>query len=299
MSDEIFKDAPAWNGNHLAYFRLKLPSLLPKDVRYALYLDVDMLVVSDIRELFSIDLEDNYAGVVLDVIAYRPPSMKAKDKSHKDIMFDENYFNSGFLLLNIESIRKIDFWGKNIYLINNYDTDMFDQCALNEIFRDKFVRLSFAYNSMIAIYYVHPIDYCNDENKYFDTNYTREEIKNAMLNPKIYHYNFPVKPWNSQLKMKDNENVKLNWIRHGFEVKWDRILFLSNLWWKNALQTPVYKDELESIHKNLDNNRPMPFVVMQDLLTRDLKHKMRKRDKLYLSINAILFIALILNIILR
>lgn len=302
MSDEIFKDAPAWNGNHLAYFRLKLPSLLPKDVRYALYLDVDMLVVSDIRELFSIDLEDNYAGVVSEIDAWRLKGMKAKNSQHTDIIFDTNYFNSGFLLFNLESVRKINFWERAIYLLQNYIPDIVDQCIINEIFKGNILKLSHAYNSMITIHNMYPISYCNDENKYFDTNYTRQELKDAMLNPKIYHYNLRNKPWS-------NQDSKWFWEYCGLHTNWRRTKYIITFWWENALQTPIYKDEFKTLKAGLkDNETIIPFLVLKDIILKEqecnlesklntLKRKIRKRDRIYITLFLTTFIAFIVAII--
>lgn len=59
------------NGNYLAYYRLFFKKFLPKNITKALYLDIDMLVFGDLREIFELDLEGATIGVVRDYYAKR------------------------------------------------------------------------------------------------------------------------------------------------------------------------------------------------------------------------------------
>ncbi|PEG96303.1 glycosyl transferase family 8 [Lactobacillus sp. UMNPBX9] len=88
-----------------AYFRLLLPELLP-DVKRILYLDVDMLILDSLGELYRTDLENNILGVVRDF-----PFTNYKD--YKDSWsyfllgkFGNRYFNSGMLLMDLVAMRE-------------------------------------------------------------------------------------------------------------------------------------------------------------------------------------------------
>jgi len=64
-----FDMLPAWGeyGNWAAYFRLKIGDFLDETdetIEKCLYLDAGMLVVRDIREIFSIDLKNKAIGAV-------------------------------------------------------------------------------------------------------------------------------------------------------------------------------------------------------------------------------------------
>ena len=49
-----------------AYYRLSIPSILPKNMGRVLYLDCDMVVIANLRELWTVDLGSNYVGAVSD-----------------------------------------------------------------------------------------------------------------------------------------------------------------------------------------------------------------------------------------
>ncbi|HEC1775557.1 TPA: glycosyltransferase family 8 protein, partial [Campylobacter lari] len=109
QNDEDFKHYPISGAAHsskLPYYRLKLNSILDDEINTCLYLDSDMLCLCDIREIFTINLEEKITGVVGD-----PGSKRAKIKFKKNnqkhtLHFDENYFNSGFLLINLKEWKK-------------------------------------------------------------------------------------------------------------------------------------------------------------------------------------------------
>lgn len=47
--DVMFNGLPRLNGNYLAYFRFFIPRFMPQNCAMCLYLDIDMLVVGDLR----------------------------------------------------------------------------------------------------------------------------------------------------------------------------------------------------------------------------------------------------------
>ncbi len=84
-----------------AYFRLLLPELLP-DVKRILYLDVDMLVLDNLGELYRTDLGNNILGVVRDF-----PFTNDKNSWSYFLLgeFGNRYFNSGMLLMDLVAMR--------------------------------------------------------------------------------------------------------------------------------------------------------------------------------------------------
>lgn len=85
-----------------AYFRLLLPELLP-DVKRILYLDVDMLVLDSLGELYRTDLGNNILGVVRDF-----PFTNDKNSWSYFLLgeFGNRYFNSGMLLMDLVAMRE-------------------------------------------------------------------------------------------------------------------------------------------------------------------------------------------------
>ncbi|WP_251981721.1 glycosyltransferase [Campylobacter jejuni] len=66
LNDDEFKGMLKWRGNYLAYYRIKMASVLPRDLKICLYLDCDMLCFGDLRELLSVDINNYQAAVCLD-----------------------------------------------------------------------------------------------------------------------------------------------------------------------------------------------------------------------------------------
>ncbi|EKJ0974248.1 glycosyltransferase family 8 protein, partial [Campylobacter coli] len=109
MSDDRFENFPssgAAQNSKLPYYRLKFISLLDDNVDKCLYLDSDMLCMCDIREIFAIDLQGKIIGVVGDPGSKRSKIKFIENNTKKVLKFDENYFNSGFLLINAKEYKK-------------------------------------------------------------------------------------------------------------------------------------------------------------------------------------------------
>lgn len=84
------------------YYRCFLSNILPRDVKKALYLDCDILILDDISDFYEKGL-DHYAAAVIEDIGCR-------NKERYEILkypLEKSYFNAGVLLLNLE------YWEKN------------------------------------------------------------------------------------------------------------------------------------------------------------------------------------------
>lgn len=281
-----FHNAPKFSGNHLTYFRLLIPSFVDSDM--AIYLDCDMLVLGDIRELFAIDLESSFAGVVLD-IPHIPRTIKAKDSNRKDIIIESNYFNAGFLLLNLNAIKSISFWDKTLEIMKSYQLAYADQDILNIIFQHKILILSYAFDFMFPIFASYPLESAN-------SGYDSKVINAAKNSPKIIHYTYP-KPWWVW------EDFLWKWDSFGIKVERDRMIFLLNAWWEVALNTPLFCDEMRKIKATLSKNDKLTLhtatrnVILAN--AENVKNKMRKRDRIYGTLFGIIFILLIVDIALQ
>ena len=84
-----------------ASFRLLLPELLP-EYKSIVYIDCDVIVRQDIGELYrDTKLEDNYLGVVFEA------PIEDQAVRFRALGCDpQRYFNSGFLLMNLEQMRQ-------------------------------------------------------------------------------------------------------------------------------------------------------------------------------------------------
>ncbi|GHR93821.1 lipopolysaccharide biosynthesis protein [Helicobacter pylori] len=147
--------------------RFFFASLFPQYEKMIMF-DVDTLFVSDISESFFIPLDDHYFGAVRekDLIAmnrnsakdlYELRQMHAKtigvannfpNLEEAQILFD-NYFNAGFLALNLTLWRKENLENQlmGFFLLKNEKLLFTDQDALCFVCRGRILELPYSYNA--------------------------------------------------------------------------------------------------------------------------------------------------------
>lgn len=193
-SAEKFKGMHRNSGNsycvatEAALLKFELPNLID-DTEKLLYLDGDIIVKSDLSELYNVDIEEKYAAVVQDSgIMYTNDTNKNRFKE---------YFNSGVMLLNLALMRQ-DNLSEILIEAKRKSTDMslMDQNIFNLVFENKVKTLNTKYNLL----YINLLRAkkqnkftINDLNNLYDTNYLElEEIKDDAV---ILHYSSKDKPW--------------------------------------------------------------------------------------------------------
>lgn len=272
ISDSYFKNCPTLNGNYSTYYRLLVADLLDSKTNSALYLDCDMLVAGDLRGLFSIDLGNNFVYVVRDYALNSRKKIEHISDKNKFLEYNSDYFNAGFLLLNLESCRKINLWKKSQNIFNNYAIELHDQDTLNYIFKNNVGILSPCFNLLIVSFGNWAINISSDEGSNYDVNYRRDIINRANENIVIYHYTI-YKPWQSALRTKFSS-----------AFDYPRVFEIIKLWRECARNTPVFKSELvnllDSIHKDEVENYPLLYVTKRfDNIEKDYKERLQVINK--------------------
>lgn len=176
--------------NETTYFRLLIPFILSTDYHKAIYLDCDMVVQTDLREMFSIQLKHHYVAAVQDITGlaeyYAPSNSKRqyRDKMFPNI-FPQDYFNAGLLLIDLDSFRQNISFSFIREMMEQTCWNQYDQDILNFICAGKTLMLPLEWN-VIADFGL---------NQYLpDT--IRKHAKIAELSPKIIHYGGGNrKPW--------------------------------------------------------------------------------------------------------
>lgn len=134
-----------------AMFRCSLPELLP-DLNRIIYLDADLFVNRDIKELWDVDVREYcLAGVVDEGVAvHNYPRILNKYPEIKK----ESYFNSGVLYMNLKKIREFGNLKKLVvdFLIDNPEADLPDQDALNVLFHNKVLYLDGSWNQFVFMH---------------------------------------------------------------------------------------------------------------------------------------------------
>lgn len=155
-----------------AYFRLKLPSVT--NIDKAIYLDSDIVVLGDMKELWRYDISDYYIGAVED-------KYSALMTCQAGLSDDETYYNSGVMVLNLKKFRDENLEQKIFEKLHEPDNNYSDQDVLNDICRDRILSLPLKYNLMLS---------CEDANSFPER---RAEYNEGIKNPFIFHYS--IKPW--------------------------------------------------------------------------------------------------------
>ncbi len=152
------------------FYRIFIPKMFPQ-YHKAIYIDCDVVVLTDIANLFSVDLKDNYLASVLDEVAPAQPVLVDYVENAVGIPINQ-YFCSGVDLFNLDAMRAQQVEEKFIALLMtyNFETVAPDQDYLNVICKDH-------------VLYLHPgWDKQANPTPYNDALY-------------IVHYNMFMKPW--------------------------------------------------------------------------------------------------------
>ena len=132
-------------------FRCSLPELLP-NLNRIIYLDADLFVNRDIKELWDVDIcEYCLAGVAdegVDIHNY--PKILNKYPGIKK----ESYFNAGVLYMNLKKLREFGNLKKLVvdFLVENPEAGLPDQDALNVIFHNKVLYLDGSWNQFVIMH---------------------------------------------------------------------------------------------------------------------------------------------------
>ncbi|MGJ0715718.1 glycosyltransferase family 8 protein [Enterococcus raffinosus] len=169
-----------------AYYRIAIPELFrDKGLERILYLDCDMIALTDISELWEVDLSGYILAAVEDAgFHHRLEKMAVACDSTK-------YFNSGFMLINMEKWLSENVTKRVLrYIHDNPEKLKFhDQDALNAILHDQWLQLHPKWNAQSYIMkreVEHPDP--EGEKDYFQTR----------RDPKIIHYSGHIKPWSKE-----------------------------------------------------------------------------------------------------
>ena len=161
-----------------AFSRYFIPKFLP-NVQRILYLDVDIVVVKDIAELYNYNLDNFPIGAILEDF-YEGNYTTLKQKIWPDWQGKDQYFNSGVLLMDTTKLNKMNFTEKAVNLtIQLFDKlSCPDQDVLNILFENNFKKLDYHFNFMPD--HIH---------------YLREKHPDLLsINPVVIHYT-ATKPW--------------------------------------------------------------------------------------------------------
>lgn len=163
------------------YFRYIIPEVRP-DIDKAIYLDVDVIVKKDIKDLFSESLEGNMLGAV------NHPEVRWKDSYFNKVVSNLNlgnshqYFNGGVLVFDCKKCRRKKITSKLFNLTRKLKDKIIwaDQDIFNLVFEDSVKLLSSKYNALRSVY----------ESEKIEDHHVIDDLY-------IIHFNGQEKPWNN------------------------------------------------------------------------------------------------------
>ena len=150
------------------YYRLFLPELFPL-INKALYIDSDVVLRSDVANLFATELGDNLLGVVPDASVQLIPEFQQYVTQVIGMPY-QDYFNAGVLVMNFKALREFGLEKKSIKLLKHVTLKVAqDQDILNWLTKGRVTFVDPKWNVM--------------------------PLGEKVDNPKLVHYNLIFKPW--------------------------------------------------------------------------------------------------------
>lgn len=183
-SDDLFSSAKTTDRYPKEmYFRLLAGKLLPENLSKILYIDPDILVINSLKEIWETDIRE----FLFAAASHTGKTDMANNVNKIRLGTDTDYYNSGFLLINLDMARK-EIVPEEIfaYADENYKNLLLpDQDILNAMYGDKILPLK------DSIYNYDARNYST----YLFKSKGEEDLAWVMENTVVLHFCGRDKPW--------------------------------------------------------------------------------------------------------
>lgn len=176
-TNHLPKKLPVSKRDHVSratFYRLFLSSILPANIKSAVYLDIDIIILRSIKELLTLELNKPIAAVD-HLSPYNQIRLWGEEGG--------TYFQAGITIFDLEKLRADNYESIFIKTIQEEKSKLkwWDQDVLNIAFRDNWQRISIWYNVIQAVI-------------------SLNTIKQVKKNARIIHYDGSNKPWSNFVK---------------------------------------------------------------------------------------------------
>jgi lipopolysaccharide biosynthesis glycosyltransferase len=203
--------------SHTAYFRLLSSRWLPAWISRVIYLDCDVIVLGDLRELWRASWQDvqngsgapNEVWAVPDVACpYVDPRVACPEfaafspyfaalhpvRNYRELGLDPQgmYFNSGVMVLDLAAWRRADRSQQLMDCLRRHAADVWcwDQYALNVVFAGRWGALPLAWN-----FGAHAYDYAAVPRLASRAPLLPDQYEAMWRAPQLIHFTTEIKPW--------------------------------------------------------------------------------------------------------
>ncbi|EPN3920296.1 glycosyltransferase family 8 protein, partial [Campylobacter coli] len=204
INQDLFTNLPNSSQAHISNetnYRFLVSTIKP-NLDKCIFLDVDLVVVGGISELWEIDIDEHYMAAVSDQAPLHPDSWTLK----LPLPYDYLYVNTGVTLFNLKKWREDNIQDLLFQNSAKYARVLQfpDQDTLNITLYKKIKYLSHIYNAM-------PVQ----------TYHNEEQKQEAFSNPQIIHWAGAHKPW----KYPDVPYAEMFWYYARQTPFYEEILF--------------------------------------------------------------------------
>jgi lipopolysaccharide biosynthesis glycosyltransferase len=180
--------------NHTTYMRLLMAEILPAELEKVIFLDLDIIVLKDITQLWNINLANYHIGAVEDLGIIQPEIMGnisfQTHLSNLGMSSEAYYFNAGVILIDLVKWRQDNIGLKAMEFIeaNPEKIIWVDQDALNAVLCGKVYQIKHEWN--VFDHFI---------NSYYQENNAEIPARfiESLKNPAIVHFtgSYKPKPW--------------------------------------------------------------------------------------------------------
>ena len=283
------------------YYRLLLSELLDPSIKEILYLDVDTLVLKDIRALFdNTDLSNHVAAVVLDYSFANEPDDHVKNickSNDSNNCFNVNlskYFNSGMLLINLDKWRQYQIGSKCIELIK-CNLPFPDQDALNIAIPDPLI-IEGKWNFQTTALYAYEYSFVKHRLLSRGSGKDFQEIKNSILerdissamdDPAIIHFTV-FKPWQNHVNCSFND---VNYICNDYNFE------LIKKWQEAALKVTEFAGDFNRLKFDQWINASYCINQVKLALNKEVKARRQLRKQFFIALIVLFVIQLCITLL--
>ncbi len=217
----VFTDLRLYTPGHISietYFRLIIPSYMSNYPKI-LFLDSDLCILENIAHLYHIDIGSYAVAAAREclmsaLVGIHGPHTAAYLTHRLGLKNIDDYFQAGVMIVNVKEFIKNHYCQQLLKMVNEFNYDIVDQDALNELLQDKIYWLSNEWNYTPLQKHMHAAHYLENMSDSIRKRYL------AVENPKILHFADREKPWFFPMETR------------------------AEAWWEYARKTPYYEEIL-------------------------------------------------------